>query len=336
MNKRILTGLQPTGVLTLGNYIGTIIQLLQLQEEGYELFIEIANLHSLTLPYDKDELEKNTWKLLKLFHACGLDKKNTHIFVQSDVSEHTELAYILLCNSTIDELKKMTQFKEKGAKGIKQANNTILIPTGLLTYPTLQASDILLYNVDLVPIGADQKQHLELTRNLAQRINKKFKTNIVIPKPLIKSEGSRIMSLVDPTKKMSKSSTNKKATIFLLDEINDVRKKINSSLTDNENKVYYNKENKPGVSNLIEIYASLNLLSIKEAEEKLKNLNYKEFKDEVFKTIEKTLNEIQDKYQKLNDQKILEKLQETTKYVKKNAKNNLQNIKNKIGLKYGK
>ena len=334
--KRILTGLQPTGVLHLGNYIGTISQLLELQEQGYEIFILIVNLHSMTLDYDVKELETNTKILIDLFWACGLNKDNTHLVVQSDIDQHTYLQYILLCNSTIDELKKMTQFKEKGAKGIKQENNTFAIPTGLLTYPILQAADILLYNPHIVPVGEDQKQHLELARNLAQRLNNKFHTNIVIPKPLIKESGARIMSLNDPSQKMSKSNPSPKATIFLLDEPNVIKKKIGSAITDSENKVYYDKEKKPGVSNLIEIYAAMKKISIDQASNDLKNLNYKDFKEQVFLSVTNVLQGIQSSYANINSKELKQRLEKSLQLLKKIAAQNLAIIKKKVGLEYEK
>ena len=334
--KRILTGLQPTGVLHLGNYIGTISQLLELQKQGYEIFILVVNLHSMTLDYDVKELETNTKILIDLFWACGLNKENTHLVVQSDIDEHTYLQYILLCNSTIDELKKMTQFKEKGAKGIKQENNTFAIPTGLLTYPILQAADILLYNPHIVPVGEDQKQHLELARNLGQRLNNKFKTNIVIPQPLIKKCGARIMSLNDPSQKMSKSNPSPKATIFLLDEPSVIKKKIGSAMTDSENKVYYDKDKKPGVSNLIEIYAAMKKISIDQACDELKNLNYKKFKEQVFLSVEKVLTGIQSSYANINNEEVKERLAKSLQLLKSIAAQNLAVIKEKVGLKYEK
>ena len=334
--KRILTGLQPTGVLQLGNYIGTISQLLELQKQNYEIFILVVNLHSMTLEYDVKELEKNTKTLIDLFWACGLNQENTHIVVQSDIEQHLYLQYILLCHSTLDELKKMTQFKDKVAKGIKQKNNTSYIPTGLLTYPILQAADILLYNPQIVPVGDDQKQHLELSRNLAQRLNNKYQTKIVVPEPLIKKSGSRIMSLANPMDKMSKSNPSKKATIFLLDDMKDIQKKINSAVTDSENKVYYDKENKPGVANLIEIYASLKKINIKQAEVILKDLDYKEFKQEVFLAIKEVLKPIQESYYNIDYKIRNEKLNKSLNHLRNIAEKNLNQIKAKVGLNYEK
>ena len=206
--KTLLSGITATGKLTLGNYIGAI----KLQDE-YNCFVFIADLHALTLPIDPKILEQNRHNIYALYLACGLDPNKTTIFFQSDVMEHGLMNWLIINNTTIGELSRMTQFKDKSQK-VKSANGMDTIPTGLLMYPTLMVADIMLYDADLVPVGIDQKQHVELTRNITQRINNKYKLDFKIPEPYIPNVGNKIMSLTDPTKKMSKSDTNEKSSIY--------------------------------------------------------------------------------------------------------------------------
>ena len=217
--KKMLSGIKPSGRLTLGNYIGAIRKFVEYQDE-YELYVFIANLHAITVAQDKAELKKNTKDLIALYLACGLDPKKVTIFLQSDVHEHAELGWILTCNSYMGELQRMTQYKDKTAKGETG------ITAGLFTYPSLMAADILLYDADYVPVGIDQKQHVELTRNLAERFNNRYGETFVIPEPVVAKVGAKIYSLQNPTKKMSKSEENPKGTIDLLDEPSLARKKV--------------------------------------------------------------------------------------------------------------
>lgn len=289
--KRILTGIQPSGHITLGNYLGAIRPLLALQnEEDVELLVFIADLHAITVPQDRVALRHNIKELAALFLACGLDLNKTHMFIQSEVPCHNQLGWVMECNSYIGELERMTQFKDKKQK------QTDGVSAGLLTYPPLMAADILLYDTDLVPVGEDQKQHLEITRNLASRFNNKYGETFKLPEPYILKTGARIMSLVDPSKKMSKSDSNPKAFISILDDINVAKKKIKSAITDSEGSIRYDVENKPGVSNLLTIYSSLTNESIADLEAKYANSNYQIFKEDLANIVGDFLSKIQEKY----------------------------------------
>lgn len=299
--KRILTGLQPTGSITLGNYIGAIRQMVEYQE-NYDSFMFIADMHAITVPQDPIELSKNIRSLVAIYLACGVDFNKNTIFLQSENVYHANVSWILECLTPYGYLGRMTQFKDKSQKHQN-------FSAGLLTYPVLMASDILLYDVDYVPVGKDQKQHVELARDVAEIVNKKYGKEIFkLPEPLISKEGEKIMDLVDPTKKMSKSSENKKGTIFLLDTEKDIRKKIMGATTDSEMIVKYDPENKPGISNLITIYSVLSHLSVNEVEEKYKDANYGTFKSEVADLVIQTIKPIQDKYYSLVDSKDLDKI----------------------------
>ncbi len=289
--KRILTGIQPSGHITLGNYLGAIRPLLALQnEEDVELLVFIADLHAITVPQDRVALRHNIKELAALFLACGLDLNKAHMFIQSEVPCHNQLGWVMECNSYIGELERMTQFKDKKQK------QTDGVSAGLLTYPPLMAADILLYDTDLVPVGEDQKQHLEITRNLASRFNNKYGETFKLPEPYILKTGARVMSLVDPSKKMSKSDSNPKAFISILDDINVAKKKIKSAITDSEGSIRYDVENKPGVSNLLTIYSSLTNESIADLETKYANSNYQVFKEDLANIVGDFLSKIQEKY----------------------------------------
>lgn len=327
--KRVLSGITATGNLTIANYIGAIKNLVKFQEE-YESYIFIADLHALTLPIEPNELKKNKKEIYGLFLACGIDPKKSTLFFQSDVIEHGLMNWLVLTNTTIGELSRMTQFKDKSTK-IKTANGMETIPTGLLMYPTLMAGDILLYDPDLVPVGVDQKQHVELTRNLAQRLNHKFNLDFKIPQPYIPQIGAKIMSLIDPTKKMSKSDSNKKAAIYLLDDPDKAYKKIIKAVTDSEGKIYLS-DNKPGIKNLLSIYASLVDISLEETEKKFHDKNYGELKQEVGLVVKNFLIEIQKKYHT-----ALNSIDEFAKIganqAKKIASKNLEKLMKGLGLK---
>ncbi|MBQ1522543.1 MAG: tryptophan--tRNA ligase, partial [Erysipelotrichaceae bacterium] len=249
--KRMVSGIKPTGELTLGNYIGALRNFVKYQDD-YELYVFIANLHCVTVYQDPKELRKNLKDAIALYLACGLDPEKCTIFLQSDVYEHAQLGWLMTCMSYMGELSRMTQFKEK-TQNAKDEN----ITAGLFVYPPLMAADILLYDADYVPVGEDQKQHVELTRDLAQRFNNRYSETFVVPEPLVAKVGARIMSLSDPAKKMSKSEETNKGCIYLLDDINVAKKKIMSAVTDMCAHVNYDKENQPGISNLLEIMSSL-------------------------------------------------------------------------------
>ncbi|NOQ50209.1 MAG: tryptophan--tRNA ligase [Mycoplasmataceae bacterium] len=332
MKKRIFTGLTATGDLTIGNYLGAIKNILESQDkEDKEVFLFIADLHGLTEQITAKEIRANVLNHLKIYLAAGIDVNKVKLFVQSSIIGHTELAWFLTVNSTMGQLSRLTQFKDKSQK---QANKTKSIPTGIFMYPTLMAADILLYNADEIPLGEDQRQHLELTRDLAQKINKKYKLHLQIPKMIVAKEGAKIFALQNPDKKMSKSDSNLNNTIFLLDDEKVIAKKINNAITDSENKVYFDPINKPGVSNLMTIYGALNNLSMKEAEEKLKTLDYKELKQTVIKTLNELLLPLQKKYNELTKKDIIEALAVNKDYVQEEAYKTLKVVKERFGLIY--
>ena len=274
MEKKImLTGLQPTGVITLGNYIGAIRQMVEYQEK-YNSILFIADMHAITMPIDSDTLAQNIRQLIALYIACGVDPEKNLIFLQSDNEYHANISWMLECNTYFGELSRMTQFKDKSAKNVN-------FSAGLFTYPVLMAADILAYDTNYVPVGIDQKQHVEIARDIAIRFNKKYGDTFVIPEPLIRAEGTKIMDLQDPTKKMSKSSESQKGVIRILDDANTIRKKINSAVTDSIGKVNYDPENQPGVTNLINIYMSLSGKSKEEIVEEFADANYGTFKKAV-------------------------------------------------------
>ena len=324
--KKILTGLQPTGNITLGNYIGAIRQMITLQE-NYDSYIFVADMHAITIPQERENLIKNTRSLIAIYLACGIDPEKNTIYIQSENPYHANLSWILECNTYFGELSRMTQFKDKSSK---HANFT----TGLFTYPVLMSSDILLYDADLVPVGIDQKQHLELTRDLAERFNKKYGNTFKIPEPFINTSGTKIMDLVNPTIKMSKSSDNPKGIIYLLDDVKQARKKIMGATTDSEMIVKYDVANKPGISNLINIYSSLTGKTIEEVENEFSGKNYGEFKKCVADEVETLLTNIQDKYKEyINSNLIDEVLDKGRNKTVKEAEKKYNEIKDKVGFK---
>ena len=323
--KKILTGLQPTGSITLGNYIGAIKQVVKYQEM-YDSYIFIADLHAITIPQDPVQLKENIRSLLNIYVACGIDPNKNKIFVQSDNEYHCNISWLLECNTYYGELSRMTQFKDKSKKN---QNFT----SGLLTYPVLMAADILTYDVDYVPVGGDQKQHVELARDIAERFNNKFGETFKMSEPLISKEGTKIMDLQDPTKKMSKSAENKKGVILLLDDVEVIRKKIMSATTDSEMSVKYDPENKPGISNLLNIYISLTGKTIEEAEEQFAGSNYGEFKKEVANVVIKEVSKIQAKYNELVQTNAIEEILNNGRdYVVPIAKQKYELMKQKMGL----
>lgn len=323
--KKILTGLQPTGSITLGNYIGAIKQVVKYQEM-YDSHIFIADLHAITIPQDPVQLKENIRSLLNIYVACGIDPNKNKIFVQSDNEYHCNISWLLECNTYYGELSRMTQFKDKSKKN---QNFT----SGLLTYPVLMAADILTYDVDYVPVGGDQKQHVELARDIAERFNNKFGETFKMPEPLISKEGTKIMDLQDPTKKMSKSAENKKGVILLLDDVEVIRKKIMSATTDSEMSVKYDPENKPGISNLLNIYISLTGKTIEEAEAQFANSNYGEFKKEVANVVIEEVSKIQAKYNELVQTNAIEEILNNGRdYVVPIAKEKYELMKQKMGL----
>ncbi len=325
MKKTILTGLKPTGSLTLGNYIGSISQMVKMQDE-YKSYLFVADMHAITVPNDREELHKNIKEFIALYLACGIDPTKNIIYLQSDVEYIPAISWLLECNTYYGELSRMIQFKEKSKKN---ANFSV----GLLTYPVLMATDILAVDADYVPVGIDQKQHVELTRDIAIRFNNKYGDTFKIPEPLITEVGTKIMDLVDPSKKMSKTEENPKGVIGLLDDISVARKKIMSATTDSEMCVKYDPENKPGISNLINIYASLTGETIIDVEEKFKNSNYGEFKRSIADVVCNFLEKIQERYNEIVDSEELEELLKNgASEVRELAKVKFEMMKKSIGL----
>ncbi|AUB31329.1 tryptophan--tRNA ligase [Spiroplasma floricola] len=331
--KRMLSGITTTGQMTLGNYIGAMRNFVALQDE-FEMYVFVANLHGITSPIEKETLRQNIKNMVTLYFACGMDPEKSTVFVQSEVLEHTQLAWILTCNTTIGELQRMTQFKDKSTK-VKSENGTEYIPTGLLTYPVLMAADILLYDPAFVPVGKDQKQHIELARNIAERMNNKFGEMFTIPGDYTPKVGSKIMDLQDPTKKMSKSAANPKSFIALLDDINEVRKKIKSAVTDSENLIKYDPENKPGVSNLLTIYSALKDVSIEETESFFEGKDYGFLKEEVSNVVVELLEKIQKRFKELSNSDLVDTwLEQGAEKAKKIARKKLTKVQNLTGINY--
>lgn len=323
--KKVLTGLQPTGDITLGNYIGAIKQMLKYQEE-YESYIFVADLHSITIPQEPDILKSKIRSLIALYLACGIDPEKNIIFIQSENPYHTNVSWLLECNTYFGELSRMTQFKDKSSKN---ENFT----TGLFTYPVLMASDILIYDIDYVPVGKDQKQHVEIARDIAGRFNKKYGDTFQLPEPLIAKVGDKIMDLIDPTKKMSKSAQNKKGVIHLLDEEKVIRKKIMGATTDSIGKVTFDPINQPGISNLLTIYTCLSGLSMKQAEEQFKESNYGMFKKALADLVVETIIPIQQRYNELlSSNQLDEILDKGAKYTTEIASQKYKDMKIKMGL----
>ena len=324
--EKILTGLQPTGALTLGNYIGAIRQMIKYQDM-YDSYIFVADMHAITVPQDPKKLKENIKSLLAIYLASGIDPNKNTIFLQSDNIYHANVSWMLECLTPYGELSRMTQFKDKSRKNMN-------FSAGLLTYPVLMASDILIYDTDLVPTGQDQKQHVELARNIAERINKKYNKDIFkIPNPLIPTDGAKIMDLVDPSKKMSKSEENPKGVIYLLDEEKAIRKKIMGATTDSEMNVKFDIENKPGISNLINIYSCLTGMSVKEIEEKFEGANYGTFKKDVADVVVNTLIPIQNRYNEILNNNELDKILDNgMKKTSEMAKKKYEELKQIIGI----
>jgi tryptophanyl-tRNA synthetase len=323
--KTIFSGIQPSGTITLGNYIGALKQFVELQNE-YNCYFCIVDQHAITVPQDRVELRKNIKSLAALYIAVGIDPKKATLFIQSEVPAHVQAGWMMQCISYIGELERMTQFKDKSAG--KEA-----VSASLLTYPPLMAADILLYSTDLVPVGEDQKQHMELTRDLAERFNKRYNDIFTIPEVRIPKIGARVMSLQEPTKKMSKSDPNKKSFIALLDDAKQIEKKIKSAVTDSDGIVKYDKDNKPGVSNLLSIYSILGGKSLTEIEEMYEGKGYGEFKGDLAEVVIQALAPIQEKYYQLIDSKELDDiLDEGADKANQVASKMLKKMENAMGL----
>lgn len=322
--KRVFSGIQPSGKLTLGNYLGAIKQMIALQDE-YDALYCVVDLHAITVEQDPKKLKRNSRELAALYVACGLDPKKCNLFIQSDVPYHAELGWVMQTTASMGELERMTQYKEKSNKH----QNTV----GLFTYPTLMAADILLYDTNLVPVGHDQKQHLEVTRDWAIRFNNKFGDTFVVPEVLIPTAGARVMDLQEPTNKMSKSAKSEKGTIYMLDDLDDVRNKIKKAVTDSEGIVKYDIENKPAVSNLISIYANITNQTIAEVENEFAGQNYGIFKGKLTEVIINELETIQANFNKIiNSSELDEILEIGANNANKIAESKMKEVKTTLGL----
>ena len=323
--KRILTGLQPSGELTLGSLLGGINQSIRYQDE-FESFIFVPDMHAITVPQDPKILRDRIKKNVALYIACGIDPKKNIIYIQSENLYHANLSWILECNTYMGEASRMTQFKDKSSKFQN-------VPVGLFTYLILMASDILLYDADYVPTGMDQKQHVELCRDLAGRFNKKYGDTFKLPVPMIPKMGAKIMDLQEPTKKMSKSSPNPKGIIYLLDDEKTIRKKIMAAVTDSDARVDYDPDKKPGISNLLTIYASLKELSMEEVVSYFKDYNYGSLKKEVADVVVEKLMGIQEKYYELMQSDEMEQiLNHGAEVTNEIARKKYEDVRRKIGL----
>ena len=324
MKKRIFSGAQPTGELHIGNYLGALKNWVALQDD-YESFYCIVNLHAVTLPQDPKVLRQKTLDLARIYLAAGVDPDKSTIFIQSDVPAHAELTWVLSCVSRMGELERMTQFKDKGKGNAERAG------VGLFTYPVLMAADILLYQTHLVPIGQDQKQHLELTRDLAERFNRDFGETFVIPEAFIPPVGAKIQSLQDPTKKMSKSDEDANGSIFLLDDADTITKKIKKAVTDSGTEINFD-ETRPAIRNLLTIYQ---LLTGKTAEECLSHFEgkgYGQFKGELAEVTIEFLRPFQERIREYDDASLSSILQKGAERARGIAGETLKDVYSKMGI----
>lgn len=328
MKEKVFSGVQPSGIPTIGNYIGAMKGFVDLQD-SYDAIYSVVNQHAITVPQDPKLLKQMTRQLAALYLAIGIDPKKAILFVQSDVPAHAQMAWIIQCMTGLGELERMTQFKDKARK--QEAVNA-----GLLAYPTLMVGDIVLYDANFVPVGDDQKQHLELTRNFVDRFNSRFGDNLLVkPEPLIPEEGGRIMSLQDPTSKMSKSDTNTKAFVSMLDTPKQITKKIKSAVTDSIGEVNYDKENQPAVANLLQIYAGFSGKSIDSIVSDYSGQGYGNFKGDLADLVVSTLEPIQERYESLLTSSDLDDiLQDGAKRASAIAESTLSRVEKTIGLTY--
>lgn len=323
--KRVFSGVQPTGNIHLGNYLGALKQFVELQGD-HECIYCIVDMHAITVHQDPKELRKHILDVAALYLAVGVDPKKSIVFVQSDVPGHAELSWVLTCNSYTGELSRMTQFKDK-------SKNKESAPTGLFSYPVLMAADILLYDTDIVPVGNDQKQHIELCRDIAIRINNKYKKTFVVPDGRFLKEGARIMALDDPTKKMSKSAENIHSRISLLDEPSKIKKSIMKATTDSDGIVKFDTENKPGISNLLNIYSVLSGMTIPELETKYEGKGYGDFKKDLAEVVVAALAPIKERYEQIrHSDELIEVLKDGASRADVIAKQTMKRVKENFGL----
>ena len=324
MKKRIFSGAQPTGNLHIGNYLGALKNWVNLQNE-YESFFCIVNLHAITLPQNPQVLKQKTLDLARIYLASGVDPKISTIFIQSDVSEHAELAWILSCIARMGELERMTQFKDKGKGNAERAG------VGLFTYPVLMAADILLYQTNLVPVGKDQKQHLELSRDLAERFNRDFGETFVVPESFIPPVGANILSLQEPSKKMSKSDENANGAIFLLDDADTITKKLKRAVTDSGTDIKFD-ESRPAINNLLTIYHLMTGKTIEESEAHFAGKGYGNFKTELAETVVEFLRPFQEKAKSYQDEELNKILKDGAEKARVIARETLKDVYAKMGI----
>ncbi len=327
MDKQILySATKPTGKLTLGNYIGAIKSWKEMQENNNCLFC-VADLHSLTIDIDRQELNENTYSQLATFLAFGLDPEKSIIYVQSHVKEHAELGWIMNCKTYFGEASRMTQFKDAKAK-----NKNITV--GLFAYPMLMAADILLYDTDVVPVGIDQMQHVEIARDIAERFNSKYGKTFVVPKGVVPKSGAKIMGLLDPTKKMAKSGDNDNDVIYIEDDDDTIRRKFKRAVTDSENSIKYAPETKPGVSNLLTIYSAMKNISIEDAEKDFEGSGYGDLKTKTAEAVIEVLTPVRNKLKELkaNKEYLKEVARKGAERASQLAKRKLQKVYKKVGL----
>ncbi|CAP18279.1 Tryptophanyl-tRNA synthetase [Candidatus Phytoplasma mali] len=331
--KILVTGIKPSGDITLGNYLGIIKPLTEIlkKNSNLEIYLFIADLHAITIFQKPQILKEQIIKIIKIYLASGLNLKNVNLFVQSDIKEHPYLGYLMETNSYVGEMSRMINYKQTK---LVQASKKNPIRTALLTYPALMAADILLYNADYVLVGADQKQHLELTKKIAERFNNLYGNVFKIPTEIkLNYLGNKIKSLLDPTKKMSKSNHDS-GCIYILDDASTIHKKIMRSTTDSDNCIFYDINEKPGISNLLNIYGILKNMEIKKIEDYFKKYSYQKLKQKVSASVIKELEKIQKKIDKINDKQIKKILEKGTIKVQKQAHQQLLQVKQKLGLGY--
>ncbi len=325
--KTIFSGIQPSGRLNIGNYIGAISQWVEMQKE-YNCIFSVVDYHAITVKQDPEELRKRIIEVTKIYLAAGIDPKKSIIFQQSAVPEHTELAWIFNCyGSYIADLNKMTQFKDKAGK------NQEAVSVGLYDYPVLMAADILMYDTDIVPVGEDQRQHVELARDIAKRFNNQFGETFKIPQAVIRKEGARIMALLDPTKKMSKSDENQNNCVALLDDIETVKKKIARAVTDSNSTIDYDPINRPGISNLLTIYAQLGGRQIPRLIKDYASKGYGDFKKDLADIVIKFLENFQEKYNSISDKEVIKILEDGRQKVEKMAGAKMETVRKAIGVR---
>ncbi|MEO8649080.1 MAG: tryptophan--tRNA ligase [Acidobacteriota bacterium] len=370
MKKRIFSGAQPTGTLHIGNYLGALKNWVTLQDD-YDALYCIVNLHALTLPQDPATLRQKTLDLARIYLAAGVDPKRSTIFIQSEVPEHAELTWILGCNTRMGELERMTQFKDKSRKAIPLEQIKNLSPqlkkkikdisdlpdivqlmdlievheilktmlntsaeragVGLFTYPVLMAADILLYLTDLVPVGQDQKQHLELTRDVAIRFNRDFGETFVVPDPYIPPVGANILSLQDPSKKMSKSDENAAGSIFLLDDADTITKKIKRAVTDSGTEITFDAD-RPAIKNLLTIYQLLTDRTPDECVGHFAGKGYGQFKSELADTVVEFLRPFQERVKQFDDASLHAILKSGAEHAREIARNTLRTVYERVGI----